>query len=141
MNDRDQYETLGAKMKDETGFTAAPSHYAGERETIDKQRDAARWLVRKFLPIGLMWAARVWPMSRLVTWLGDRAFCIHCGLTALKYRERAGKKAGTDDNSKRLFYHKMSLHAVNSASLEYPDPRHKRPDFVPYEEPKKDPTP
>jgi hypothetical protein len=135
MSDRQQMQSLGGRMpKDETGFKSAPSHYDGERETIDKQRDAARWLVRKFLPRGFMWFAHVWPASRLLTWMGDRAFCVHCGLTALKYADRKGRKPGTDDEAKRIFYHKMSLHAVNSADPEYPDPRADRPDFAPYVE-------
>jgi hypothetical protein len=64
--------------------------------------------------------------------MGDRAFSIHCGLCAQKYCERSGKKPGTDDNSTRLWYLAMSLHAVTPSK--HPDPRADRPDFVPYVE-------
>ena len=114
MTDRQQLQALGEQMpKDETGFKSAPSHYAGERETIDKQRDYLR---------DLAGSAKQ----------GDGLFMGHCLATALKYRERAGKKSGTDDDKKESWYLAMAQHV--SKPDKYPDPRSSRPDFVPYSE-------
>lgn len=89
----------------ELGFDAVPSHYAGERETIDIIRDE----------------------------LGDDGFEKWCLGNATKYAARAGRKDGTsseDDANKLRFYVDMALHIESKGSV--PDPRTGRPDFKPY---------
>lgn len=89
----------------EIGFDAVPSHYAGERETIDIIRDE----------------------------LGDDGFEMWCLGNAVKYAARDGRKDGTspeDDANKMIFYVDMALH-VGSKGVA-PDPRSGRPDFKPY---------
>lgn len=91
---------------DMIGTTAAPPHYAGEREAIDIIRDE----------------------------LGDdEAFARWCFGTALKYALRWGSKPGgsvDEDRDKMIFYTKMALHI--EAPNEAPDPRSNRPGFKPY---------
>lgn len=89
----------------ELGFDAVPSHYAGERETIDIIRDE----------------------------LGDEGFEMWCLGNATKYAARDGRKDGTspeDDANKMRFYVDMALH-VGSKGVA-PDPRSGRADFKPY---------
>ena len=127
MSDRQQLQALGATMpKDETGFKSAPSHYAGERETIDKQRDRARWIGEQIIRAVLRGDNQ--------EQVGDLIFAAHCDITAHKYRDRIGKKQGTDDTAKCDWYIAMARHILFPE--ENKDPRTDRPDFVPYEEPK-----
>lgn len=89
----------------ELGFDAVPSHYAGERETIDIIRDE----------------------------LGDDGFTMWCLGNATKYAARDGRKDGTsseDDANKMIFYVDMALHVESKGVA--PDPRAGRPDFKPY---------
>lgn len=89
------------------GFDAAPAHYSGgDRETIDRQRDA----------------------------VDDETFAAHCALCALKYLDRAGRKDPAkerEDLEKARWYSEMAEHVQDPEHC--PDPRSQRPGFVPYE--------
>ena len=90
-------------MKDCTGFTGIPDHYAGEREAIDIIRDA----------------------------LGDDGFVAFCLGNAIKYRLRAGKKGPIEEDIRKAeWYEAMRLHVLRPQG--HPDPRAGRPGFVPY---------
>lgn len=71
---------------EEIGFLGAPSHYAGERETIDVIRDQ----------------------------LGDEGFVAFCRGNAIKYRARAGRKGSADtDLGKAVWYEMMAVHITD----------------------------
>lgn len=112
-------------MSDPTGFDSAPAHYAGERETIDKQRDLAFKMTRQVLSLGTSAMALILDENKLADFL----FMYHCAATGLKYEDREGKKANTDDASKADFYYRMCQHISGQGK----DPRSNRPDFKPYE--------
>jgi thymidylate synthase (FAD) len=64
------------------GFKEVPAHYAGERETVDKMRDACA---------------------------GDYEFAVACDMMALKYRDRSGRKT-QGDAGKELWWAQMAAH-------------------------------
>lgn len=67
---------------DPIGLTVAPTHYAGERETID--------LIRDFLTA--------------------RGFLGFCKGNAIKYLDRASRKGGAEDLAMAEWYTRMALH-------------------------------
>lgn len=89
------------------------------RETIDAMRDMALAAAEG---LGATDPDRV-------RRLADLLFAYHCDATALKYRQRTGKKGpAADDVRKAEWYEAMALHVRGQG----PDPRHKRPGFEPY---------
>jgi hypothetical protein len=97
------------------GTDRRPDRYAGPggRETIDRMRDLAHDTVSD-------------PQ------LADLVFAFTCNATALAYRDRAGKKGDAAlDLRKAEFWDAMAEHVIDPSAC--PDPRHKRPDFEPYE--------
>jgi hypothetical protein len=109
-------------MIDLVGFIQAPSHYAGERETIDRIRDQSFVAARQFLgPQAVEFE---------ITRLANSMFAYHCGATALKYEDRTGKKDSVEqDANKAIWYRQMQGHVSRSE----PDPRANRVTFIPYE--------
>ena len=100
------------------GWSEKPNRYfAKGRETIDRMRDYCYSRYRR-------------------SDLADHAFAIHCELTALKFRDRAGLKGDVEhalsaakDIRKAEWYEAMALHSVGRGS----DPREARGQgFVPY---------
>lgn len=69
-------------------------------------------------------------LDRIRDLLGDGLYVGGCLFNVLKYLDRAGKKgpAGLDED-KALFY----LQSAANVLLDFPDPRHKRHGFVPYD--------
>lgn len=97
-------------MADDTGFEAAPVRYIRNgREVCDLMRDEC---------------ARV---GEMVGVEGDVLFAVACLTHMMKYTNRV--KDPETDKEKALWWLRMYLHIV---SAENPDPRHNRPDFVPY---------
>ena len=70
-------------MADPTGFDSAPEHYAGEREAIDIIRDE----------------------------MSNDQFVGFCYGAMRKYELRSGKKLGSDDMKKALWFRQMLRHA------------------------------
>lgn len=69
-------------------------------------------------------------LDRIRDLLGDGLYVGGCLFNVLKYLDRAGKKGpAVLDEDKALFY----LQSAANVLLGYPDPRHKRPGFVPYD--------
>lgn len=103
------------------GADRKPDRYAGAegRETIDAMRDMALAAAEG---LGATDPDRV-------RRLADLLFAYHCDATALKYRQRTGKKGpAADDVRKAEWYEAMARHVRGQG----PDPRHKRPGFEPY---------
>lgn len=94
-----------------TGTGRAPDRYTGHgRETIDRMRDLLRFVARS-------------------AEAGDALFAAHCLATALKYRDRAGRKGSADeDRAKMSWYLQMHRHVVFGEE----DPRAGRLGFEPY---------
>ena len=101
------------------GFDVAPNRYVNSRgrETIDRMRD---WC--------LVLATEI-PDLKNPESLGDYMFHVHCRLSAMKYRDRAGKSETiAEDLSKAYWYEAMAKYILGEAK----DPRNHRPDFHPY---------
>jgi len=70
-------------------------------------------------------------LDRIRDVLGDGLYVGGCLFNVLKYLDRRGKKGPADlDESKALFY----LQSAANVLLGYPDPRHRRPGFQPYQQ-------
>lgn len=109
------------------GFDRAPDRYMGqERETIDRMRDRCWWRAG----MELVDTARG-PDDPRIRALANLLFEEHCELTALKYRDRSGRKDDpAAEKAKALWYEQMALHVADPVS--YEDPRAGRPGFTPY---------
>jgi hypothetical protein len=108
-----------------TGLDRQPDRYSAHgRETIDRMRDYCYWKAEKIVALrqgGPVMDARA---------LGDELFVAHCELTAMKYVDRLGLKDEVEaDSKKAMFYAMMAGHVADDG----PDPRSKRPGFVPYQ--------
>lgn len=98
-------------MPDDTGFDAAPARYtSGGREVCDLMRDKCA------------------QMGEIVGVGGDVLFAAACLTHVMKYVERA--KNPDNDREKARWWFEMYIHIVSEGQS--PDPRHRRPDFVPY---------
>lgn len=107
------------------GFDRAPDRYTGHgRETIDRMRDWCHHAAdRTAAAYGREFAEH----------LGRSTFMAHCVCTAMKYRDRAGRKPGTPaeaDLAKAGWYEQMAAHVLKPDL--HPDPRSGRPGFQPY---------
>lgn len=97
-------------MADDTGFDSAPARYIKDgREVCDLMRD---------------WCAE---MGEIVGVPGDTLFAAACLTHMMKYNNRV--KEPDIDREKSSWWLGMYLHIVTGS---HPDPRHNRPDFVPY---------
>lgn len=116
MSDTSDRTSENTVYADAVGATVAPARYnRGGRETIDTQRDVAGFFFES--------AIRQGASTR------DAAFYTHCMLTALAYRARLGAKDAAElERAKIKWYQQMAAHVVGNG----PDPREKRPNFVPY---------
>ncbi len=97
-------------MPDDTGFEVAPARYIKDgREVCDLMRDSC---------------AEFGEMNGVE---GDILFAAACLTHMIKYNHRV--KDPVTDTDKARWWREMYLHVLNT---ENPDPRHNRPDFVPY---------